>query len=52
MINTREANKITKLMGLTIMQASENFKSNRLQRVFGRSNIILKTFVKHKNNWG
>ena len=52
MIKTREANKITKLMGLTIMQASNNFKSQRLQRIFGRSNIILKTFVKHMNNWG
>ena len=52
MIMTRDANKTTRLMGLTIMQASKNFKSQRLQRIFGRSNIILKTFVKHMNNWG
>ena len=50
MIKTREANKITKLMGLTIMQANKNFKSNRLLRIFGRSNIILKNLVKHTNN--
>ena len=52
MIKTREANKITKLMGLTIMQESENFKSNRLLGIFGRSNSISKTIVKHMNNWG
>ena len=52
MIMTRNVIKTTRLMGLTIMQASKNFKSQRLQRIFGRSNIILKTFVKHKNNWG
>ena len=49
---TRNVIKTTRLMGLTIMQASKNFKSQRLQRIFGRSNIILKTFVKHMNNWG
>ena len=47
MIKTREANKITKLMGLTIMQASENFKSNRLLGIFRRSNDILKSLAKH-----
>ena len=52
MIVTKAANKITILMGLTIMQASKNFKSNKLLRIFGRSNIILKTLVKHINNWG
>ena len=52
MIMTRNVIKTTRLMGLTIMQASKNFKSQRLQRIFGRSNIILKTFVKHMNNWG
>ena len=46
---TRDANKITRLMGLTIMQASKNFKSNRLLRIFGRTNGILKTFVKYMN---
>ena len=51
MIKTREVNKITKLMGLTIMQASENFKSNRLLRILGRSNDILKSFAKYMNNW-
>ena len=48
----KNANKITILMGLTIMQASKNFKSNRLLRIFERSNSILKTIVKHMNNWG
>ena len=52
MIMTRNVNKTTGLMGLIIMQASKNFKSQRPQRIFGRSNIILKTFVKHMNNWG
>ena len=52
MIMTRYAIKITRLMGLIILQASKNFKSKRLQRIFGRSNSILKTFVKHVNNWG
>ena len=52
MIMTRNVNKISILMGLFIMKANKNFKSQRLQRIFGRSNIILKTFVKHKNNWG
>ena len=42
----------TGLMGLIIMQASKNFKSQRPQRIFGGSNIILKTFVKHVNNQG
>ena len=50
MIVTKEANKITILMGLTIMQASKNFKSNRLLRIFGSSDIILKNLVKHTNN--
>ena len=39
---TRDANKITRLMGLTIMQANQKFKSNRLLRIFGRSNGISK----------
>ena len=50
MVETKAANKITILMGLTIMQASKNFKSNRMLRIFGRSNGISKTFVKHMNN--
>ena len=52
MIMTRDANKITRLMGLTIMQASKNFKSNRLLRIFGRSNGISKTVVKYMNQLG
>ena len=52
MIMTRDANKIMRLMRLNIMQASKNFKSNRLLRIFERSNGILKTFVKHMNKWG
>ena len=51
-IKTRDVNKITRLMGLTIMQASKNFKSNKLLRIFGRTNSISKTIVKHMNNWG
>ena len=50
MIVTKDANKITILMGLTIMQASKNVKSNKLLRIFGRSNSILKTLVKHMSN--
>ena len=52
MIMTRDANKITRLMGLTIMQASKNFNNNRLLRIFGRLNGILKTFVKYMNQLG
>ena len=37
---TMDVNKITRLMGLTIMQAIKNFKSNRMLRIFGRSNGI------------
>ena len=47
MIVTKANNKITRLMGLTIMQANKNFESNRLLRIFGRSNSISKTFVKY-----
>ena len=36
MIMTRDDNKITRLMGLTIVQESKNFKSNSLLRIFGR----------------
>ena len=39
-------------MGLTIMQANKNFESNRLLRIFGRSNSILNTFVKYLNQLG
>ena len=52
MIVTKDANKITKVMGLIIMQASKNFKSNRLLRTFGRSNGISKTFLKYMNQVG
>ena len=52
MIMTKDANKITRLMGLTIMQASKNFKSNRLLRIFGRSNGILNTFAIYLNSTG
>ena len=52
MIMTKDASKITRLMGLTIMQASKNFKGNRLLRIFGSSNSILKTFVKYMNQLG
>ena len=49
---TRDANKITRILGLTIMQANKNFKSNRLLRIFGRSNSILKTIVEYLNHLG
>ena len=49
---TRDANKITRLMGLTIMQDRKNFKSSRLLRIFGRSNGISKTVVKCMNQLG
>ena len=49
---TKDDNKITRLMGLILMQASKNFKSNRLLRIFGRSNGISKTFVKYMNQLG
>ena len=52
MIMTRDANKIMRLMGLTIMQGNKNFKSNRLLRIFGRSNGITKTVVKYMNQLG
>ena len=45
MIVAKDANKITRLMGLTIMKASKNFKSHRLLRIFERLNSISKTFV-------
>ena len=49
MIMTKADNKITRLMVLTIMQASKKFKNNRLLRIFTRMNGITKTFVKYKN---
>ena len=49
MIMTKDANKITRPMGLIIMQVSKNFKNNRLLRVFTRTNGITKTFVKYMN---
>ena len=48
----RDANMITRLMVLTIMQASKNFKSNRLLRIFGKPNGISKNFVKYMNHLG
>ena len=52
MIVTKDANKITRLMGLTKTQASKNFKSNRLLSIFGRSKGILETCVKYMNKLG
>ena len=52
MLVTSDANKITRLMGLTIMQAIKNFKSNRMLKIFGRSNGISKTFMKYMNQLG
>ena len=52
MIMTRNVNKISILMGLIIMKANKKFQSNRLLRIFGRSNGISKTFVKYMNQLG
>ena len=52
MIKTRNVNKTTRLMGLTIMRASKNFKSQRLQRIFGRSNIIFEDFCETQEQLG
>ena len=52
MIMTRNVNKISILMGLIIMKANKKFQSNRLLRIFRRSNGILKTFVKYMNQLG
>ena len=49
MIMKKADNKITRLMVLTIMQASKKFKNNRMLRIFTRTNGITKTFVKYKN---
>ena len=49
---TKGANKILRLMGLIIMLVSKNFKSNRLLKIFGRSNGISKTVVKYMNRLG
>ena len=47
MIVTRDANKIT--YGINHNAASENFKGNKLLRIFERSNCISKTFLKYMN---
>ena len=52
MIVINDANKISILMGLPIMQANKNFKSNRLLRIFGSSNSISKNFVNYLNQLG
>ena len=49
MIKTKDDNKITRLMVLTIMQASKKFKNNRLLRIFTRMNGITKALVKYMN---
>ena len=49
---SKGANKISRLMGLIIMLVSKNFKSNRLLKIFRRSNDILNTFVKYLNQLG
>ena len=52
MILTKDANKITGIMGLIIMLVSKNFKSIRMSRIFKRTNGISKTFVKYMNQLG
>ena len=49
---TKDANKITRLMGLIIMVASKNFKNIRMSRIFRRTNGMSKTFVKYMNQLG
>ena len=49
---TKGANKISRLMGLIIMLVSKNIKSNRLLRIFRRSDGLPKTFVKYTNQLG
>ena len=52
MMLTKDANKITRLMGLIIMLVSKHFKSIRMSRIFRRMNGISKTFVKYmKQLW-
>ena len=46
---SKDANKITRLMGLIIMLTSKNFKSIRMSRIFRITNGISKTFVKYRN---
>ena len=40
MTMTMGVNKITRVIGLTIMQAIKNFKSNWMLKIFERSNDI------------
>ena len=50
MIVTKDANKIT--YGINHNAASENFKGNRLLRIFRRTNGITKAFGKYMNQVG
>ena len=52
MVMTKNVNMTMRLMGLTIMQASKNFKRNRLLGISGRSNGISKTSAKYMNQLG
>ena len=52
MIMTMDVNKITRLMGLTIMQASKNFECNRMLRIFGRSNDFSRIGDIHESTGG
>ena len=49
MIMTKDANKITRLMGLIIIKASKKFQSNRLLRIFGRLNGISRLCEIHES---
>ena len=42
--------EIARNMELTIVPEGKEFRSNRLLRIFGKPNSILKNLVKHKNN--
>ena len=52
MIMTKDANKITRLMGLIPIQASNNFRSNRQLGIFRRPDGTSKSFVKYMNQPG
>ena len=52
MIVTKVANKITILMGLTIMQARKNFKSNKLLKDFPKIEYYFEDFCETPEQLG
>jgi hypothetical protein len=49
MAKTKDVNGDYYTYGINHNEAGNNFKSNRLQRIFGRSKSISKNFVRHMN---